>query len=563
MSDELELSIDNFWELLDRGEYKKCHKLLDSSDYDISKISTMRVATFFRELRYREAYNFAFDDKNNCSNYIKGFTAFKHSCDTEVKNHIKYIEEAKSYLEEAIKNNELGFYNKVVAQTMLIDSYFILGDSEKSFSLAKSIVHEYYTLDKPSIIFNGKYQIYLIDAFNPKYSSEEKKRKLIQFFNYSKQERYKTFDDIIKYSKYLKYKPSDLIEAFTESNFSYEDGYLEYRLLEETSDEKEKKQLKHIWYWQFLILAQLMITGDSKIQEISHYTSQSTFDLLLQDDKKIAEFSLSNANDKIEGNVLTKILLDNNCIGTNVNTENVNQYIAVQTSYSRNKNSLTMFRLYGKKDGKEGTGISLTFDRKFFQINPINMNNNIDKTSEDVNIVIDSRKPLFWILYYNAERKILYFYPLEDELKPYIIDLNINIALKWNTYSSYKDKTEMKQRNLLYSFKRLFKAVKKCNNKELAVKVLYKLRYFIKSSDFAEEKELRMLDLCAPEALNVVNGTYKLYYEYKNIFEYDSLKSVIIGPKVDNKQGYCDYLKMFLAKRNNDIEVILSNAPLA
>ena len=51
MSDELELSIDNFWKLLDRGEYKKCHKLLDSSDYDISKISTMRVATFFRELR--------------------------------------------------------------------------------------------------------------------------------------------------------------------------------------------------------------------------------------------------------------------------------------------------------------------------------------------------------------------------------------------------------------------------------------------------------------------------------------------------------------------------------
>ena len=121
----------------------------------------------------------------------------------------------------------------------------------------------------------------------------------------------------------------------------------------------------------------------------------------------------------------------------------------------------------------------------------------------------------------------------------------------------------MKQRNLLYSFKHLLKAVKACKNKELAMKVLYKLRYFIKSSDFAEEKELRMLDLCEPAKLKVVEGTYKLYSEYINIFKYDSLKSVIIGPKVDNKQGYCDYLKMFLAKRNNDIEVILSNAPLA
>ena len=78
----------------------------------------------------------------------------------------------------------------------------------------------------------------------------------------------------------------------------------------------------------------------------------------------------------------------------------------------------------------------------------------------------------------------------------------------------------MKQRNLLYSFKHLLKAVKACKNKELAMKVLYKLRYFIKSSDFAEEKELRMLDLCEPAKLKVVEGTYKLYSEYINIFKY-------------------------------------------
>ena len=180
-----------------------------------------------------------------------------------------------------------------------------------------------------------------------------------------------------------------------------------------------------------------------------------------------------------------------------------------------------MFRLYGKKDGKEGTGISLTFDRKFFQINPINMNNNIDKTSEDVNIVIDSRKPLFWILYYNAERKILYFYPLEDELKPYIIDLNINIALKWNTYSSYKDKTEMKQRNLLYSFKRLFKAVKKCNNKELAVNE-FTATEDEKPNRGAVEQELEEINIGLDEEENLdLEDNDDLFGE--DMFEEDSL----------------------------------------
>ncbi len=563
MADKLDFK-KNFWEFLDKGEYKKCHALLDSSDYDISEISTMRIAILFRELKYKEAYELAFDNRNKCSNYIKGFTAFKHPRDSKKETYEKIIKEARQYLEEAINNNELGFYNKIVAQTMLIDSYFILDEKEKSFALAESIVLEYSTLEEPSPLFNGKYQVYLIDAFNPKYTFEEKKAKLIHFFNYSSKERYKTFDDIIKYSQYLDFKPDDLIDAFSESNFSYEDGYLEYRLLEETNDEIEEYQLKNIWYWQFLILSQLLITENSKIKEISHYTSQSSFDILLENDKKIAEFSLSNANDKIEGNVLTQVLLDNNCIDTNVNTENVNKYIAVQTSYSRNKNSLTMFRLYGKKDDKEGTGVSINFDKKFFQVNPVKINNNEDKSAKDVNIANDLRKPLFWILYYNAERKIIYFYPSEDELKPYIIDFNIDTALKWNTYSSYKDKTELKQRNLLYSFKHLFKAVKNCNNKELAVRVLYKLRYFIKSSDFAEEKELRMLDLVAPTDLEFVPNTYKLYSEYLNIFEYDSLQSIIIGPKVENKLGYIDFIRKKMDdKTKNSIEIVLSNAPLA
>ena len=560
MSTMNELKMEDFWKYLDDGEYGKCHALLNASSLDITETTTRRIAVYFREQRYLDAYNCAFDKNNKCSNYAKGFAAFKHPRDIEKKEYEKYIKEAVQYLEKAIQNNEVVFYNQLLAQTMLIDSYFLLGKNEKSFSIAKGIVEEYCGKDNLSSFFDGRYQIFLIDAFNPDYTLDERNEKLIHFFNVSKLERFKTFEDIIKYSSFLKYKPDDLIDAFSSSDFSYEDGYLEYTISEETNNETEEKQIKTIWYWQFLILSQLLVSEESRIKEISHYTSQSTFDLLLQEDKKVAEFSLANANDKIEGNVLPQLLLDFKCIDTTVNTSIQNKYIAVQTSYSRNKNSLTMFRLYGKKDDKEGTGVSLVFNKNFFQTNAVKI---YDNKGEGAKTKVDPRRPLFWILYYNADRKLLYFYPSEDELKPYEIDLTITTQLRWNTYNSYKTKTELKQRNLLYSFKHLFDSVRKCKNKELAIKVLYKLRYFIKSSDFAEEKELRMLDLCKPKDLKLVDNTYKLYYEYLNIFSYDSLQSIYLGPKVENKNGYMDYIKKQLDGRGPDINITPSNAPLA
>lgn len=154
-----ELKMDDFWKYLDEGEYRKCYTLLNNSDLPTSEISTMRVAIYFRELKYEDAYSFAFDKENECSNYVKGFAAFKHPRNMEKKKYEVFINEAIEHLESAIKNNEVLFYNRLVAQTMLIDSYFILGKSEKSFDIAKDILKEYSDIDNVSPLFDGKYQI--------------------------------------------------------------------------------------------------------------------------------------------------------------------------------------------------------------------------------------------------------------------------------------------------------------------------------------------------------------------------------------------------------------------
>ena len=217
-----ELKIEDFWALLDEGKYRKCHELLDNpnSNLDMAEKSTMRVAVYFRELRYKEAYDFAFDSKNECSNSIKGFAAFKHPRDMGKKKNEEIIKNAVKYLEMAISNKEVFVYSELIAQIMLIDSYFLLGKPEKSFFLARKIVDEYSASGNVGAILKDKCQVYLIDAFNPNNTLAEKREKLIQFFNISRLQRFKAFEDIVKYSIFLKFKPDDLIEAFISSDFS-------------------------------------------------------------------------------------------------------------------------------------------------------------------------------------------------------------------------------------------------------------------------------------------------------------------------------------------------------
>lgn len=181
MDKDLELKIENFWALLDGGKYRECHDILDNSKLDIIEKSTMKVAVYFRELRYKEAYDFAFDSKNKCSNYIKGLAAFKHSFDIGKKDREGIIGKSVEYLEMAISDEQLYDNNKILAQITLIDSYFLLGNTKKSFSLAKKIVDKYPVSETGLSVLKDNYQVYLVDAFNPNNTLDEKRENLFIF----------------------------------------------------------------------------------------------------------------------------------------------------------------------------------------------------------------------------------------------------------------------------------------------------------------------------------------------------------------------------------------------
>ena len=217
-----------------------------------------------------------------------------------------------------------------------------------------------------------------------------------------------------------------------------------------------------------------------------------------------------------------------------------------------------MFRLYGKKESKEGTGVSLVFNKNFFLTDFSSMQSNKILSSEETEQRNkELRQPLAWVLYYDKNKNRLFFYPRQDDLEPTIISLKEH-KNKWNNFPIIEN-------NLEYSFHKLLaemKNFKKEKMQDLGIKILYKLRYFIKLSDFAEEKELRVLQLIDPANKSIYDDGKKLYKNYLNIWKYDSLKSIIFGPKAISS-SHLELYENRLWKSHQDVSIEISDAPLA
>ncbi len=181
---------------------------------------------------------------------------------------------------------------------------------------------------------------------------------------------------MIKYSEKLNFAPDVLIGVENMSKLSNKDLYFKNLMSSvHDSDKMTLERYNRIWFWTQIILIMLMIKDDDKVDRFSYYTSKETALNLINGKYHIAKMSLSNVNDKIEGAVLP-IIFQKNGINFNIDYED-NNYIAVQTSFTRKEDDLTMFRLYGKENGEEATGISFVFNKTFFNTNLAAIEGNI------------------------------------------------------------------------------------------------------------------------------------------------------------------------------------------
>lgn len=329
---------------------------------------------------------------------------------------------------------------------------------------------------------------------------------------------------------------------------------------------KDLQSIRHLWVEQYRLLHLL----SANLDQVGHYTSTNVFETLLQEQeetkgkaKPLLLCSLAAANDPTEGTVF-QALLGVDCMPF----QRIHSNLAVlQTSFSSSIDSLNQFRLYGKNNGEEGTGLCLVFNRSFFagpgETSMIVVRRNHEQPSEEEEVAC-RKLPLYWVLYYDRDSGHVYYTPACTEYS-----LNKEFEMKKTSVK----KTDLKKvQDIGKSLKRIRDHFKEISEKyqQTALEMLIYLRHLVKDAAFKDEKELRILSLHPyndhDSSLKVLPGKNCLSVNYLPVLdgEEEYLEKVIAGPKLRDFANLVDVAKFRLHHLGGkkEVDFCQSQAPL-
>lgn len=322
-------------------------------------------------------------------------------------------------------------------------------------------------------------------------------------------------------------------------------------------------------------------------RKLAHYTGTHTTNILLNtnNEKKVAGSfrlnTINNVNDPSEGKILNSYLSEDG--EAFYSPEFDERFQAFISCFTFNHDSLNQFRLYGKKDNQEASGISLVFNRSFFQsknfiggvsfLSSLNNTQGLSiKNSQSDKLKVNrvgklitrkiKTKPVMRCIYIEpiseyvqlAQRNRLTFYrEFEDE------ELSEDM---WNEYQKGMDEKTRNIKASLKKLKNIYQDIKTVSKEylyeyaDLIDKTLLPLKYLIKHSAFQEEQECRMIyisSLDSPE-VQMDFGSF-LYVEYEADVK-SHLDKIYIAPAATQ---YQPYLAKLLC--DTDVKIELSNNP--
>lgn len=342
--------------------------------------------------------------------------------------------------------------------------------------------------------------------------------------------------------------------------------------------------------YELLVIDYSDKTKESSERKLAHYTNTKVTNILLNKEGRLDSHkylrlnTISNVNDPSEGE-LVKILLgkeDNLEYSEQELDKNLHAFISC---FTFNHDSLNQFRLYGKKDNKEASGISLVFKKNFFQENMVKGMSFLSLNSENKDLTgdrgdkskelknkrvlssgTDENKYLIMRCVYIdpnskyiqlAQRNRLTFYrEFEDK----------EVAdKKWQTYQDeIKEKTEDfevyidRLKEIYTDINNQIEGLKNNNGsyRILLSQLLLPLKYLIKHSAFQEEQECRIIYVTSlnDPKVKMVYGE-ALYVEYEADVK-THLDKIYIAPAATQ---YQPYLAKLLC--DTDVKIELSNNP--
>ena len=348
------------------------------------------------------------------------------------------------------------------------------------------------------------------------------------------------------------------------------------------------------------------VTDNKPVErKLAHYTGTETANLLLasgEDQKLPSPFRLNtinNVNDPSEGKLLLNHL--NGIKESSLYAPDFDEKLqAFISCFTFNHDSLNQFRLYGKQDNKEASGISLVFNKGFFQkynstvglsyvafedntkeISTTSVQKNVDDESGENNIEAINKikkQPVMRCVYLDptsdyihlAQRnRLTFFREFNDEIVQLGSKQISKAEQEWKKYQSFIDKKTEDFRRAFIDLKIAYKAIAeeltKIEEKNpslsgkikiLLNEILLPLKYLIKHSAFQEEQECRMVYITSLDRPEIQMDFGKfLYVEYEPEVK-ANLDKIYIAPAATQ---YQPYLAKLLCDTNVKIE--LSNNP--
>ena len=327
--------------------------------------------------------------------------------------------------------------------------------------------------------------------------------------------------------------------------------------------------------------------------KVAHYSRPSTAFSLFGDEKNNKDpsnFRLSTirgVNDPTEGLVLNDYW-DQQGISETIHTNDTATFISC---FTFNHNSLNQFRLYGKEAGREATGVSLVFKKKFFsdqadtldfiagpstdpsskpeQIKP----NDTGKTESDNKKPSIDKSTLYRCIYLDPETGY-WTLAQRDKSTFYREDKDKETAEgNWRKYSekiltieeSFKDYLFNKNDSILKKLKEIFKEYNTYGVKEKqkileAVRfILLPLQYLVKHIAFQEEQECRIMYITQfrDEKIHSDREKQWMYVEYEEPV-LPHIDKIWLSP---GAAKYQDHFRILLDQGSGKSKVRISQNP--
>jgi tetratricopeptide (TPR) repeat protein len=299
---------------------------------------------------------------------------------------------------------------------------------------------------------------------------------------------------------------------------------------ETTKDVSEDVDKYKKIYLDSLEIINLLHVKKDEEGKIAHFTKQSTSKLLIFDESSKFRLNLiTTSNDPREGKILLsfleiedteKLLKDEN-------------YRAFVGCFTFNHNSLNQFRLYGKENNQEATGVSIVIKRtEYFSDVPISSTPLIQS---DQSAIQHKLKSLCRCIYIDPKTGYIDSIGHREEYTFY----------KENNTTEHQERINNYQKSIKEILEKVRKGLQQLQNDTkgldltIVSKLLINLRYLVKHIAFKEEQECRVIHIAALER-KMIKGIKRGLNQER---EYDYISEIT----VDSNNGmYIDYLPIHL-----------------